>query len=71
MDFSLTLFELVLLGAHAGTESTYSVIKDGDPDPKAGKNGEMFRGDSVPMRVFGQVNKFDSNRLFLTDIETA
>ena len=52
MDFSLTLFELVLLRAHAGTESAYSVVEDGDPDPQARKKGEMLRGDSVPMRIF-------------------
>ena len=52
MDFSLTLFELVLMRAHAGAESVYSVVEDGDPDPRAGKKGEMLRGDSVPMRVF-------------------
>ena len=28
------------------------VVEGGDPDPEAGKKGEMFRGDSVPMRVF-------------------
>ena len=38
--------------AHAGAESSYSVVEDGDPDPRAGKKGEMLRGDSVPMRVF-------------------
>ena len=27
MDFSLTLFELVLMRAHAGTESAYSVVE--------------------------------------------
>ena len=52
MDFSLTLFELVLMRAHVGTEYAYSVVEDGDPDPRAGKKGEMLRGDSVPMRVF-------------------
>ena len=52
MDFSLTLFELVLMHAHVGIESAYSVVEDGDPDPRAGKKGEMLRGDSVPMRVF-------------------
>ena len=52
MDFSLTLFELVLLSAYAGTESAYSIVEDGDPDPRARKKGEMLRGDSVPMRVF-------------------
>ena len=52
MDFSLTLFELVLMCAHAGTESTYSVVEDGDPDPRVGKKGEILCGDSVPMRVF-------------------
>ena len=52
MDFSLTLFELVLMRAHADTESAYSVVEDGDPDPRAGKKGEMLRGDSVPMCVF-------------------
>ena len=26
-------FELVLMRAHAGAESAYSVIGDGDPDP--------------------------------------
>ena len=51
MDFSLTLFELVLMRAHAGTESAYSVVEDGDPDPRAGKKGEILCGDSVPMRV--------------------
>ena len=38
--------------AHAGTESAYSVVEDGDLDPRAGKKEEMLRGDSVPMRVF-------------------
>ena len=38
--------------AHAGTESAYSVVEDDDPDPRAGKKGEILRGDSVPMRVF-------------------
>ena len=52
MDFSLTLFELVLMRTHTGTESAYSVVEDGDPDPRAGKKGEMLRGDSVPIRVF-------------------
>ena len=52
MDFSLTLFEHVIMRAHAGTESAYSIVEDGDPDPRAGKKGEMLRGDSVPMRVF-------------------
>ena len=52
MDFSLTLFELFLMCAHAGTESAYSVVEDGDPDPRAGKKEEMLRGDSVPIRVF-------------------
>ena len=52
MDFSLTIFELVIMHANAGTESAYSVVEDGDPDPRAGKKGEMLRGDSVPMRVF-------------------
>ena len=28
------------------------VVEVGDPDPRAGKKGEMLRGDSVPMRVF-------------------
>ena len=52
MDFSLTLFELVLMRAHAGTGSAYSVVEDGDPDPQPEKKGEMLRGDSVPMHVF-------------------
>ena len=52
MDSSLTLFELVLMRTHAGTESAYSVVEDGDPDPRVGKKGEILRGDSVPMRVF-------------------
>ena len=52
MDFSLTLFELVLMSAHVVTESAYSVVEDGDPDPRAGKKGEILRGDSVTMRVF-------------------
>ena len=52
MDFSITLFQLVLMRAHAGAESAYSVVEDGDPDPRAGKKGKMLRGDSVPMRVF-------------------
>ena len=33
MDFTFTLFELVLMRAHAGIESAYSVVEDGDPDP--------------------------------------
>ena len=37
MDFSLTLFELVLMRAHAGAESSYSVVEEGDPDPQPGK----------------------------------
>ena len=52
MDFSLTLFELVLMCAHVGAEYAYSVVEDGDPDPQARKKGEMLHGDSVPMRVF-------------------
>ena len=28
------------------------VVEGGDPDPRAGKKGEILRGDSVPMRVF-------------------
>ena len=52
MEFSLTLFELVLIRAHAGIESAYSIVENGDPDPLAGKKGEMLRGDSIPMRVF-------------------
>ena len=44
MDFSLTLFELVLMRAHAGTESAYSVVEDGDPDPQPRKKGEILRG---------------------------
>ena len=44
MDFSFTLFELVLMRAHAGAESAYSVVKDGDLDPRAEKKGEMLRG---------------------------
>ena len=51
MDFSLTLFELVLMRAHADTESAYSVVEDGDPNPRAGKKGEMLHGDSIPMSV--------------------
>ena len=42
MDFSLTLFELVLMRAHAGTESLYSVVEVDDPDPRAGKKGEIL-----------------------------
>ena len=52
MDFSLALFELVLMRAHAGAEFAYSVVEDGDPDPRAGKKGEILCGDSVRMRVF-------------------
>ena len=52
MDFSLTLFELVLMRAHVDTVSVYSVVEDGDPDPQAGKIGEMLRGDSVSVRMF-------------------
>ena len=44
MDFSLTIFELVLMRAHAGTESAYSIVEDGDPDPRAGKKGAMLHG---------------------------
>ena len=42
MDFSLTLFELVLMRAHAGAESVYFVVEDGDPNQLAGKKGEML-----------------------------
>ena len=28
------------------------VVEGGDPDPQAGKKGEMLHGDSVPMCVF-------------------
>ena len=28
------------------------VVEGGDPEPRAGKKGEMLRGDSVLMRVF-------------------
>ena len=44
MDFSLTLFELVLMRGHAGTESLYSVVEDGETDPRARKKGEILRG---------------------------
>ena len=44
MDFSLTLLELVLMRAHADTELAYSVVEDGDPDPRAEKKGEMLHG---------------------------
>ena len=44
MDFSLTLFELVLMRAHAGIESAYYVVEDGDPDPRAEKKGEILHG---------------------------
>ena len=74
MDFSLTLFELVLMRAHAGTESAYSVVEDGDPDPQAEKRGNIAwvtRFPCVCLGLPGQVNKFDSNRSSLTDIETA
>ena len=42
MDFSLTLFEFVLMRAHAGAESSYSAVEVGDPDPRPGKKGEML-----------------------------
>ena len=42
MDFSLTLFEFVLMRAHAGAESAYSVDEDGDPDPQPEKKGEIL-----------------------------
>ena len=42
MDFSLTLFELVFMRAHAGAESAYSIVEDGDPDSRAEKKGEML-----------------------------
>ena len=44
MDFSLTLFELVLMRAHVDTVSVYSVVEDGDPGPRAGKKGAMLHG---------------------------
>ena len=44
MNFTFTLFELVLIRAHAGTESAYSVVEDGDPDPQPRKKGEILRG---------------------------
>ena len=31
-----------LMRAHAGAESSYSVVEDGDPDPQPGKKGEML-----------------------------
>ena len=42
------------------------VVEGGDPDPRAGKKGEILRGDSVPMRVFrsawpGQQIRFNSS----------
>ena len=75
MDFSLTLFELVLMRAHVDTVSVYSVVEDGDPDPQPGKKGEMVRGwlnsHACILGLPGQVNKFDSNRPFVAVIETA
>ena len=35
-------FELVLMRAHAGAESSYSVVADGGPDPRPGKNGKIL-----------------------------
>ena len=74
MDFSLTLFELFLMRAHAGTESAYSVVEDGDPDPRAEKEkgnvAWVTRFPCVCLGLPGQVNKFDSNRPFLAVIET-
>ena len=60
--------------AHVGAESSYSVVKDGDPDPRAGKKGRCCVGTRFPcvcLGLPGQVNKFDSNRPFLAVIETA
>ena len=38
MDFTFTFFERrFLMRAHAGAESSYSVVEDGDPDPQPGK----------------------------------
>ena len=55
MDFTFTFFERrFLMRAHAGAESSYSVVEDGDPDPQPGKKGEKSRGRSemsIPMRV--------------------
>ena len=36
------LWTLFLMRAHAGAESSYSVVEDGDPDPQPGKKGEML-----------------------------
>ena len=61
MDFSLTLFERCSHAATCGCKKAHDpastvacilVVEVGDPDPRAGKKGEMLRGDSVPMRVF-------------------
>ena len=58
--------------AHAGAESSYSVVEDGDPDPQPGKKGKrLFVNDPTVFQtcVLGlpsQVNKFDSNRPLLT-----
>ena len=63
--------------AHAGAESSYSVVEDGDPVPRHGKKGKCCPCELRELHVacvLGfpcKVKKFDSNRPFLAVIETA
>ena len=59
--FPHPLGTLFLMRPHAGASVVTTrrrpwhgalVAEGGDPDPRAGKKGEMLREDSVPMRVF-------------------
>ena len=40
--FPHPLGTLFLMRAHAGAESSYSVVEVGDPGPQPGKKGEML-----------------------------
>ena len=68
--YSHLLWTSFLMRAHAGAESSYSVVEDGDPDPQPGKKGEKSCGwlgsHTCVLGLPGQVNKFDSNRPLLT-----
>ena len=70
MDFTFTLFERrFLMRAHAGAESSYSVVEGATLFHNLERKGKSHVGDLVPMCVLAlpcKVNKFDSNRPPLT-----